>query len=583
MDNNPEKPKNREWKVPYSDKIMRVIGTFSLTEKVIFFFFVGIFIISGIALLWQVNKAFLVEVPDYGGTLTEGVVGSPRFVNPILATSDTDRDLTSLVYSGLLKLKSDGTLVPDLAASYTISDDGLTYTFILKDKIYFSDDTPVTADDVLFTIAEAQDNNLKSPRQTNWTGVKVTKVDDKTVAFTLKQPYSPFIQNMTLGILPKHIWKSASVEEFPFSQFNTRPVGSGPYEIQNIVYTGSGLPSEYHFVSNPKYALGQPYITNVVIKTYQDQTALMTAYKNGDIDSLYGISPKQLPNLKVASDDIILSPLPRVFGVFFNQNSATVLVNKEVRQALDLATDKQAIVDQILGGYGQVIDGSLPPKTIANSGGSTASSTVNLAKAKTLLQKAGWQQNSSGIYEKKVGKSVTTLAFSISTGDAPELKDTAYLLQKQWQVLGAQVDVKIFEIGDLNQNVIRPRKYDALFFGEVIGRDLDLYPFWHSSQRNDPGLNIALYANVKADKDLENIRKTTSEASQQKYFDDFNQQIQSDVPAVFTYSPYFIYIIPKTVHNVTLGTLTTPSERFADISQWYIETNHVWNIFAKQK
>ncbi len=112
---------------------------------------------------------------------------------------------------------------------------------------------------------------------------------------------------------------------------------------------------------------------------------------------------------------------------------------------------------------------------------------------------------------------------------------------------------------------------------------MDLYPFWHSSQRIDPGLNIALCRNIKADKDLESIRKTTNAAAQQTYFDDFNKQIGSDIPAVFTYSPYFIYIVPKKVHNPVLGTLTTPSERFTDIYKWYIETNRVWKIFANNR
>ena len=190
------------------------------------------------------------------------------------------------------------------------------------------------------------------------------------------------------------------------------------------------------------------------------------------------------------------------------------------------------------------------------------------------------------IFEKNLAakgskKNIITLSFSISTGDAPELKATAYLLQEQWKKIGADVQVKIFEIGDLNQNIIRARKYDALLFGEIVGRDLDLYPFWHSSERVDPGLNIALYTNIKADKLLENIRKTTDSAEREKYFNSFNKEIASDMPAVFTYSPYFIYLIPAKVHNVTLGVLTTPSERFNEIEKWYIETNNIWKIFTK--
>ena len=573
---------NKEWHLPYSAKIHRVIKTFSLTEKSVFFFFTVVFIFSGISLLYQLNKIFLVTVPDYGGSLVEGVIGSPRFINPLLATSDTDKDLTELIYSGLMKVNSEGQLVTDLAENYSISSDSLTYTFVLKDKIYFHDGIKVTTDDIVFTIEKAQNPILKSPREVNWSGVTVRKIDDKTVSFTLKQPYSPFIQNTTLGILPKHIWKTASVEELPFSQFNIKPIGTGPYKIESIVYTSSGLPSEYRLVSFDKYILGQAYITNLSIKSYQNEKDIISAYNNGSIENVHGITPKQLPNLKVQNDQVILAPLPRVFGLFLNQNVAPVFLNKEVRLALDMSSNKQQIVDNILEGFGQTINSPVPLQTISKITKSTiASSTNNIDKAKALLIKNGWKQNSSGIFEKKDKKSTTRLAFSISTSDAPELKETAYLLQKQWTVLGADVKVKIFETGDLNQNIIRTRKYDSLLFGDIIVRDMDLYPFWHSSERASPGLNIALYANVKTDKLLENIRKTSDKKSQKTYLDNFNKEIRSDIPAIFTYSPYFIYIVPKKVQNVNLGTLTLPSERFSDISKWYIETNNVWKIFVK--
>ncbi len=573
---------SKEWHLPYSGKVHRVIKTFSLTEKSVFFFFVVVFVLSGISLLLQLNKLFLVTVPDYGGSLTEGVIGSPRFVNPLLASSDIDKDLGSLIYSGLMKVNSAGTLVPDLAESYTISPDSLTYTFVLKDNIYFHDGTKVTPDDVVFTIEKAQDQNLKSPREANWAGVVAKKVDYKTLSFSLKQPYSPFIQNTTLGILPKHIWKTASVEEIPFSQFNIKPIGTGPYKIESIIYTSSGLPSEYRLVSFDKYALGKAFITNLSVKSYQNEKDIIDAYNNGSIESVHGITPKQLPNLKVQDDNIILSPLPRIFGLFFNQNIAPVFLNKEVRVALDMSANKQEMVNDVLGGYGQTINGPVPRESIASPMTASASSTNNIEKAKTLLVKNGWKQNAGGIFEKKDKKNTVRLSFSISTGDAPELKEAAYLLQKQWTALGAVVKVKIFETGDLNQNIIRSRKYDALLFGEVIGRDLDLYPFWHSSQRATPGLNIALYANVKADKLLENIRKTSNPLLQKTYLDSFSKEIKNDMPAIFTYSPYFIYIVPKKVHNVNVGLLTLPSERFANIGEWYIETNNVWAIFAKK-
>ena len=572
----------KEWHIPYGAKITKVIKAFSLTEKTIFFIFTIVFVISSLSLLYQVNKLFLVAVPDYGGSLTDGIIGSPRFINPILSSSDIDKDLSSLIYSGLLKISHKGELIPDIAESYTISNNGLVYTFRLKDNVFFHDGVKLSADDIMFTIEKAQDPELKSPRETNWSSVRVEKIDEKTVSFTLKQAYSPFIQNLTLGILPKHIWKTASIEEFPFSQFNTQPIGTGPFKIDSITYTSSGLPSEYHLVSFDKYSLGRPYITNLTIKSFQKEKDIIEALKNEKIESVHSISPKVLSDLKIANDEVILSPLPRIFGVFFNQNVAPVFINKEVRVALDIATDKKMIVDSILGGFGQIIAGPVPLRNIADTNIGEVGTEINRTeKAKALLVKNGWKQDANGIFEKKDKKGTTRLSFSISTGDATELRETAYLLQNQWQQIGAEVEVKIFGIGDLNQNIIKPRKYDSLLFGEIVGRNLDLYPFWHSSQRNTPGLNIALYTNIKVDKLLENIRKTTDPEQQKTYLNSFNKEIANDVPAVFTYSPYFIYIIPKKVQNVTLGTLASPSERFSNVSEWYIETNNVWKIFVK--
>ncbi len=569
--------------MPFSKKILSVIEAFSLSEKIIFYIFVVIFCLSAFAILWQVNNHFLVEVPDYGGSFSEGVIGVPRFINPLLALSDSDRDLSALVYSGLLRANSDGTLIPDLAQSYTISPDGLTYTFVLKKDATFQDGTSVTADDVVFTIQKAQDPGLQSPRASSWSGVTVTKVDDHTVQFTLLKPYAPFIQNTTLGILPKHIWMQASNDEFPFSQFNTKPVGSGPYSVESITYTGSGLPSEYHLASFADYALGRPYIDHINIKSYADENSLVSAYKGGNIDSMYGISPQDISQISTNNHTIDLAPLPRVFGVFFNQNVAPVFAYSEVRQALDMAVDKDAIIDSVLDEYGQTIDGPIPPQTLGGTDVATTTSDARIANAQALLVKNGWVKNSDGIFQKKDKKTTVTLSFSISTGNAPELKATALLLQQQWEKIGAEVAVKIFEVSDLNQNIIRPRKYDALLFGEIVGRDLDLYPFWHSSERVDPGLNIALYANLKADKALETMRTTTDSDTKATLLNNFSQIVTADRPAVFVYSPYFIYIVPKTIHNITLGSLNSAAERFSNVYQWYIETNKVWTFFKNKK
>ena len=565
------------------NNLKKTLRSFSFAEKIIFSFFAALFVGSSLYLLSVINKHFSVQVPIQGGSLTEGVVGYVGYINPVLAVTDSGRDLTELMYSGLMKATSAGTLVPELAESYTVSTDGLIYTFILKDNIFFHDNSPVTADDVIFTIQKVQDPALKSPSKPNWDGVVAKKIDDRTVSFTLNKPYAPFLENTTLGIIPKHIWKNARDEDFTYSKYNFEPIGSGPYKLYEIQRNTSGIPQNYDLVPFEKYPLGSPYIGHLIIKTFSNEKSMIEAYQQGNIQSMYDVSPQVAASVKRGDSKIYTTSLPRVFGIFFNQNEAPVLANKEVRQALQLATDRQAIINNVLGGYGMAITDPIPPGALpAGSDLPTTVATTSIEGAKKLLTTAGWTADANGIMNKKVGKDTIALRFSISTSDIPELVQAANMVKVMWQKIGADVTVKIFETGELNQSVIRPRKYDALLFGEIIGRDLDLYAFWHSSGRLDPGLNIAEYVNVKADKILEKARTITNLQDRLSQYTAFETEVRNDIPAIFLYAPDFIYILPNSIKGVAVGSITMPSERFSDISKWYVDTENVWKIFIKK-
>jgi peptide/nickel transport system substrate-binding protein len=205
------------------------------------------------------------SVPISGGSLSEGVIGSARFINPILAISDSDRDLTTLIYSGLMRSMPDGSIIPDLAESYQISDDGKTYTFILKDDLTFHDGTSVTTDDIEFTIAKIQENAIKSPKRPNWDGVIIEKINSKEIKFHLRQPYAPFLENTTVGIVPKYLWKDVQADEFPLSLFNFEPIGSGPYKIDSIQRNKSGLPQTYSLAPFKNFALSYIKTFNFIL------------------------------------------------------------------------------------------------------------------------------------------------------------------------------------------------------------------------------------------------------------------------------------------------------------------------------
>lgn len=573
----------RRFSMPKERSMRAIVRSFTIAEKTVFYFFALIFILSSLTLLWQVSNAFLVEVPIRGGSLTEGVVGNPRFINPVLAISEADKNLTALVYSGLIRITPNGEVENDLADSVSVSDDRHTYTAHISDNARFQDGTEVTADDVIFTIQKITDSNIKSPRRGNWDGVNIEKVDEKTLTFTLKQAYTPFIYNLAIGVLPKHIWKNVSDDEFSFSQFNTLPIGSGLYQVESVERNSGGIPNLY--VLSPKEnSLNQsPYIRNLIFKFYPSETELIDAYNSGAVESIGGISPERAKELELGNGKIISSPLPRVFAVFFNQNQSKVLLNKEVRQALNLASPKEEIVETVLGGYGTVIDGPLPAGIYSWTSGIEGGlkPEERFENAKKILADAGWTANAeTGVLEKKSKSGTITLSFSISTGDAPELQAVANKLVEAWQKLGAKVDVLVFETGDLNQNVIRSRNFDALLFGKVVGRDADLYPFWHSSQKADPGLNIALYTNSRTDKLLEAARSANTPEEVEKNYKAFRDELKADMPAVFLYTPSFLYVVPEKVHAISLNSLTVSQDRFLGLRDWYIETNKVWKIFV---
>ena len=577
---------NKPVYLPLIDKLEDLYRAFSPSGRALFLFFSWTLVISAGFLTYEANNSLLTAVPGYGGEVTEGIIGSPRFINPVLAISDADRDLSALVYSGLLRPGKSGTYLPNLSSTYSISDDGKTYTFTIDPNARFSDGTPVTASDVVFTVTKIQDPALKSPLRASWSGVAAQEVDAHTVRFTLSTTYAPFIENLTVGILPKHLWQNVSNEEFPFSELNTSPIGSGPFKIDSVSRTQAGIPASYVLVPFNKYLPGQPYLSKITLKFYQSEAAVVSALKASQIEAASGLSPAELP--EVGSNTVVESPLNRVFGVFFNQSQSEVLRDSSVRIALDASIDRQDLIARVLGGFGVPLSGPLPPSIDAGVPSTTGATLApGIDSARNYLLSHGWKLGDDGVLAKTTGtgKTATTkrLAFSLSTGNVPELRAAAEYLREQWTAMGAEVDVKIFDQGDLSQNVIRPRKYDALLFGEVVGREADLYAFWDSSQRNDPGLNVALYANPAVDDALKTLRTTSDESERASLYQTIEEELQRDVPAVFLYAPDFVYSVPNDIKGLDLGFIETPSDRFASVSSWHRETDYVWPMYVINK
>ena len=590
----------KEFKIPKKQELVKALTTFSKKEFYVFVCAVAVSLVSMLLILNQLNNKLLVDVSTRGGSITEGIIGMPTLVNPVLALSDADKDLVSLVYSGLMRRQPDGTFIPDLAESYTISPDGLTYTFTLKKDAKFQDGYKVTADDVIFTIDKIKNPLIKSPRM-GWNVVTATKKDDYTVVFTLNKSYISFMDNTTIGILPSHIWKDVKDTEFNISPYNIKAIGSGPYKIKSVLKNKDGIPQEYSLKNFSDFSLGNPNINNITIKSFSNEKDLIKELSSHSIDQAGNISAINASNFVNKNFNIHTTTLPRIFGMFYNSTNNKIFADSNVVNAFNYAINKQEIIDRVLYGYGTVVNSPIP-ETILKNQNTIPSFDIN--KANELLDKSGWVLGTDGVRTKggtttvtktkKVGKKTITtkvkvaggaiakLEFSLTTGDTPELRNATVIIKEQLEKIGVKVNIeKVYEMGPLNQ-VIRNREYEALFFGQIINHESDLFSFWHSSQTKDPGLNISMYNNSKIDKILDDAQKTINLDTRISKYKEFVDEFNKDLPALLIYSPKYLYVTSNELNNINFNTLINPSDRFASIYTWYANKDHVWKIFSRK-
>jgi len=540
------------------------------------YFILGLSIIMMASLLtWLIsyNLKDTVVVPNYGGSFKEGIVGSPQYLNPILSqTNDADRDITELIFSGLMKYNSQGELVLDLAEKYAIGDNGKVYDFFLKRDIKWHDKEPFTADDVVFTIQTIQNPEYRSPLRINWTGVEVEKIDDWTVRFRLKTPYAPFLANTTIGIIAKHIWEKVLPEKFLLASENLSPIGTGPFKLNKLKKDKEGFVSYLKLEAFGEYEKNRPFIEKIQFYFYPDEESLIRAYNRGKIDNLGLVSVQSKSKLQgLRKANIYRLNLPRYCAVFFNQSKSKALSDKTVRLALNYATNKEEIINQVLEGQARAVNSPIPVGVWGHSD-DTKIYEYALEHANNILEQAGWKdKDEDGVREKGDEK----LEIELITTELKELQQTANLLQKQWSKIGAQINVKILNIGEIQQENIRPREYQALLFGEVLGLDPDPFSFWHSLQKKDPGLNLALYDNSKVDTLLKEARQSLDQDSRLEKYKEFQKLVVEDVPVVFLYSSYHLYIVDKNIKGITVKNIVLPSKRFVDIEKWYIKTQRV--------
>jgi len=352
-----------------------------------------------------------------------------------------------------------------------------------------------------------------------------------------------------------------------------QPIGTGPYKFSPPIQKDSrGNIISYKLVANPNYFGGKPYISKITFNFYQDDETLIDRFNQKEIMGINSVTAQEMKSIKlIQSVNFHQFSTLRYLAVFFNKTKSVPLAYKEVREALALSTNREEIVREVLDNKADIIYSPI----LHEMNGFTEDFKkyeFNLDQANKILDDAGWARGEDGIRSKNEIK----LEFNLITLNTPELVKTAEFLKNQWEKIGIRVNINSYSGFDIQQNYIRPREYDAVLFGHSMTNIPDLFSFWHSSEKKDSGKNLSLFGDNTTDKLIEESRIEFDEQKRNELYKQFQQKLAEEIPAIFLYSPDYIYPVNKSVRGIEIKNISSASKRFSNIEKWYIKTKRVW-------
>lgn len=622
------------FRIPTFRQSFRLPAVLTVRERVLLLTGVGL-CIGGIILAvasWYFRATEL--RPAVGGTYVEGVVGEPRYVNPLFASAnDVDRDLVGLLYAGLFRVDEHGAVVPDIAERYAITDDQKAITVTLRPNVRWHDGAELDADDILFTVRLIQDPNVGSPLRAAFRGVTAERIDAQTVRFTTEHPFAVFLSALTIGILPEHLWTDIPPTHLALADLNLRPIGAGPFRFVGLTKGKRGEIRSYTIERYEGFHRGAPFIGRIIFQTFPDLPQLLAAFNNREVDG-FGTAGSVTSDMITRRDATRHNvAFPSTTAVFLNARRNDALRDAAVRRALDRAVDRRAIITDVFRGTGTPTGGPLIPGFSPEADPPAAADT-DVGAAATALDQTKWQRVTIDVFianqtraalkeledekKKSIAASVpkgkkapavppltdverseveqrvraavggacdgcapqpyyrmrngVSLAIALTTPDFPEFVATAERLRDAWRSIGIQTTIQALPIERVRGDSIPTRAYDALLFSQILGPDPDPFPFWHSSQVRNPGLNLTYFSNKAIDKLLEDARGTLDHAVRAQKYAAFQRQLAEERPAIFLFTQTFTYVVANPIHGVRLEQITQASDRFATVTEWYTTT-----------
>lgn len=558
------KPLPPSQKLPTLSVIRKVFSLLKVWEKII----ILVLVLLACFALAMVGKNVYLEnsvlEPKPGGVVTYGLVGQPDVLNPVLASDKTDQTINRLVFSSLYSYNLQGELVPDLAKSLPeISEDGKTFEVALDKDRLWHDGVPITTKDVLYTISKIQDPEIQSPLRNLWQYTEVKAKDLNSLTFTLKEANAAFPHNLTFGLLPEHIWRGVRSDAFSSSPLNQKPLGSGAFSIRQIRREKTGKAVE---IQMEKFAgTGKPaLVQSLNVKFFDTEQDLVSAIKRNAV--MAGtVNPLNVEEPNISIDQYKAKNFYTTYqGVYFNTTS-NLLSNTKARRALAGSVDWQAIIE--------LWSNSIRPISGAPLGLIQEPFTeyYQVSEPLKLLREAGYSTSSSG----KLFKNGQVAKLSIF---APETLPYPQVVQKFssfWENLGFEVETKTLPTDQLVEQIIRPRNFDILIFSQTTGADKDSFPYWHSSQTQDPGINITQFSSPEADQLLTLGRAAVDPDVRFEKYAKLEQLLKTEVPAIFYGQNGSLILASSNIQGIQNAFLPDHTWQLLQVNNWYLKTERV--------
>ncbi len=513
----------------------------------------------------------LTRVPAPGGSMVEGVVGAPRYLNPLLSDNNpVDRELVSLLFDGLLRYGQTGQLEPALAREWRVSEDGLTVTFLLEDDVTWHDGRPLTAADVVFSYGLLQDDAFPADPAVRalWQTVTIASDGPGSVSFTLPEPYAPFLDATTRGIVPAHILGNVPPAQIAAHDFNRQPVGTGPFMVP--VGDNWERAGRLRLVPNPAFWRQGAQLDSVTFRFYPDVEAVLSAYQSGDVQAINSVPSPTVPDVLVQeSTRLYTAPAPRYTELLFNLEGHAALGVLEVRQALALGLDRSALIDQALAGQGLPLDGPYLPTSWAYNPATLTVFAHDPISATALLDAAGWAALEVGAVRQHSGEGGTeSLALRLLLPDDEQHRAVGANLATQWREIGVSLQLEP-QAPEAYAAALSAGNFDLALVDVAAQGDPDLYAFW-SQEALVRGQNYGRWNNRRASEALEHARQLWNPAERQVYYDAFLSLFSRALPALTLYQQVYNYAVSETVNELEIGRIDHPRDRYETLASWFL-------------